>query len=137
MEYMEAKIVESVANIVRNRYGDYLSLGEAKIKYLFFSTKTSTKLGDCDRTTGKWKFLTNYDYVVLVWKEWWETANKRERRALIFHELKHVMALDEKYRTRRHDCELFADEIMLFGPWRPCIKQALEAFRIREERKRK
>lgn len=129
--YSEAKEVEMLAEQVIDYYGDHLPsvYGQPlRIKYLFKNSKKSQYLGKCSRATGKWAHLTGMDYIIEIWYPWWSQASENERKALLFHELKHIKLeesetpdgdIEIKWGIQKHDSELFVKEFELFGAWRP------------------
>lgn len=96
-------------------------------------------LGKCKKSSDLDRELHDYDFVILLNQQVWNTAEftERHRRALIDHELCHAaVALDDNddmkrdaagriiYRIRKHDVEEFAEIIQRNGLW----KSDLEAF---------
>lgn len=94
---------------------------DAKVKYLFVDRKWN-KLGECARATGKWRFLTGFDFVITLNKEAWENMDDQSRRALLHHELSHIEKRDDKWVLRRHDIEEFFSTASRFGLWSESLK---------------
>jgi hypothetical protein len=127
--YSELKDLEPLAEQVMEENSDDLQdcYGQpCRIKYLAKNSKKSQFLGKCCKASGHWRFLTDYDYVVIVWEPWWKSAELNQKKALLFHELKHIK-LEEKensegdleinWRLRKHDAEIFCSELERFGSW--------------------
>ena len=95
-------------------------------------------IGKCKRASDLDRELANYDFVILLSQFFWTTANAKQRRALLDHELCHAAvkyddasgdpAQDARgrtiYRTRKHDIEEFQEIVARHG----CYKRDLEAF---------
>lgn len=96
-------------------------------------------LGKCRRATALDRELSQWDFVILLNKDFWThpKVTALQRRALLDHELCHAaIKLDENgepqlddrdrvvYRTRKHDIEEFASIADRYG----CYKKDLEAF---------
>jgi hypothetical protein len=95
-------------------------------------------LGKCVKVTDLHKELADYDFIILLNREVWEskefTADKK--RALIDHELCHAARAKDKngpkvddrsrpvWRTRKHDIEEFSEVVARHG----CYKSDLEQF---------
>lgn len=98
------------------------------IKFLMKVTDKSEFIGQISKVTGKWKFLTEYDYVVEVWNEYWEKASAGQKEAVIYHELCHVLCeIDDDGNTRwnlkKHDIEEFKAVVQRYGVYRPSIEE--------------
>ena len=91
---------------------------EARIKFLFVRGKWS-KWGECAKATGKWRHLTGFDYVISIHKEAWESFDIKQKKALMHHELCHIMRTPKgKWAIANHDVEEFFSTVERFGPWR-------------------
>jgi hypothetical protein len=97
----------------------------AAIKYLF-KTGNWHKWGECSRTTGKWRKLTGFDFVIVLHKEAWVGFTPMQREALLHHELAHIDIQEDKWCLAKHDVEEFLSTYKRFGSWRA----ELEAFRL-------
>jgi len=103
---------------------------KAKVKFLFkVKFNNPHILGKCTRATGPWRFLTEYDYVITINKDFWEKADEIQKRALLYHELCHVewKPPTENYpggrwALRRHEVEEFFDVVDKFGLWMDNLK---------------
>lgn len=133
----DAPVVKQIAESLiekQNEFEDDIKMANPLIKYLFKSTKKSKVLGKCQKATGPWKFLTDFSYVLWIWKEWFDDATPIEREALIHHELRHIMAEEDeesgevKWKIRDHDSELFVSEIERYKDWRIELSEVKKAF---------
>jgi hypothetical protein len=104
-------------------------LPECRITYLFMEgPETSSWSGRCYRTTGPYQHLSNFDFVVVAFKKWWEDASHHAREAMVFHELMHVgYTINQKGETswslQDHFVETFPEEIRIFGCWNPILEE--------------
>ncbi len=98
----------------------------AKVKYLFRSGSWS-KWGECARTTGKWRHLTDYDFVITLHKDTWDTLSEHQRNALLHHELSHIDRAEEKWTLARHDIEEFLTTFKRFGAWHGNLQMMVQA----------
>jgi hypothetical protein len=133
----DAPIVKQIAESLIEKQDEFeedIRQANPLIKYLFKSTKKSKKLGQCQKATGPWKFLTDFSYVLWVWKEWFEDASPIEREALVHHELRHIMAEEDeesgelKWKIREHEVEAFSSEVERYRDWRIELSQLKQAF---------
>lgn len=122
-KYSECVECEEIAKLLINKHPELLEdASKAKIKYLKKSAEKSKFRGKCSRTTGKWSYLTGFDFVIEVWAEWWETATSVQKEALILHELRHITLTTttsgkEKWVLRIHSLEEFLEVYKLYGAW--------------------
>jgi hypothetical protein len=137
--YSEALEVQELAEKVIEELGpDYLPdvYGQPiQIHYLFKNSKKSQYLGKCSKATGKWKHMVEKDFIIECWYPWWSSADENERKALLYHELRHIK-LEEKedengdieinWKIRKHYVEMFPEEISLYGTWRPEIDELVK-----------
>jgi len=126
-KYTECPECANIAENLFERFPDVLAdASRAKITYLQKLTDKSLFLGKCSRTTGKWSYLTGFDYVIEVWNEWWSTASVQEKEALLFHELSHIQLRTtnsgEKWTLRRHPLEEFPMVYKFYGAWSPALQ---------------
>jgi hypothetical protein len=98
------------------------------------------KLGQCKKASDLDRELAEYDFVILLQKEFWENeaVSDTQRQALLDHELCHATVKldshtlepleDERgrivYRLRKHDLEEFVAIAARYGTW----KRDLERF---------
>jgi hypothetical protein len=100
----------------------------AKVKYLFRLGSWSHS-GDCAKTTGKWRHLTAYDFVICLHKETWDILTDHQKEALLHHELSHVGHVEDKWIVVKHDVEEFLTTFKRYGSWTPNLK-ILEDIRV-------
>ena len=115
IEELAEKVLEENQEDLQDCYGQ-----PVRIKYLVKDSKKSQFLGKCCKTSGPWKFLTDFDFVIIIWGQWWNSAHENEKKALLFHELKHIK-MDEKedeegnieicWKLKKHFAEVFSEEI--------------------------
>ena len=130
-EYTDAPEVEEIAQQVIEQYPELEDCKFANIKYLFKIADRSREYGKCGRATGKWNYLTNYDYVVEIWDGAWINFNDKQKQALVYHELRHVLRIvveketgpEIRWRIREHDIETFLDELTYFGAWNTRLRE--------------
>ena len=97
------------------------------------------QLGKCKRVGNLERELMEYDFVIILLKEFWESLDvtDEQRRALLDHELCHgALTLDKSgepvedergrkmYRIRKHDILEFTEIVARHG----CYKRDLEQF---------
>ena len=125
-EYNENQEVEQIAKELIPQMGwEHLP----DIKFLMLVTEKNQYLGKCSKATGKWRYLVDKDYVIEVWEDYWSTATSEQKRALLYHELKHIDYGEEKddgelvWKIRRHDIEEFNDVVSKYKLWRPELQE--------------
>jgi len=108
-------------------------ISDAKIKYLFNLNENWNKGGQCSLASGKWKFLTDFDYVIVINHHTWNTIDDKQKSALIEHELTHICSItvektgEKKWKLRDHDTEEFVDIVKKYGAWTPALTEFKEA----------
>ncbi len=129
-EYIEAPEVQALSEKLIEEYG-FLDASMSRIKYLFKVSDKSKFAGKISKAGEKWKHITGYDYVMEVWRPAWEKGTPLERRALLYHELSHVLRVDtkkgNKWAIKDHPIEAFPEEIRMFGAWSSQLKEAESA----------
>ena len=88
----------------------------AKLKILF-RLGDWTKMGECSKTSGKWRHLTDYDFVIVFHKETWDILEPLQKEALAHHEIMHIGYSDEKWCIIKHDVEEFHVTVKRYGAW--------------------
>jgi len=141
LKYEECDECETIAKDLFRRFPVPLThAAEAHIKFLKKLSDKSHYLGKCSRTTGKWAYLTGYDYVIEVWGDWWDSAQPQEREALLFHELYHIVKGETaqgkvKWGLRRHDVEEFHEVARIYGAWDSSLKHFEEQLRRHDDKR--
>jgi hypothetical protein len=102
------------------------------VKFLVLETENCDYLGKCSKVTGKWKYLTGYNYVIEVWRTFWDSADFETRKALLNHEILHIEPVykrDESFDwgLKKHDVEEFYDIVVKYGCWNDSLKAMKEA----------
>ncbi|MEM4720878.1 MAG: putative metallopeptidase [Candidatus Methanomethylicaceae archaeon] len=117
----DAETLALVEELVRNHEA-LISARDAKIKFLFYKSEREPNwLGRCSKASKKWMYIAGVDYVIEINYAWWREASDLQKRALLFHELRHVMRVETKkgirWVVREHEITGFLDEVRIFGPW--------------------
>ena len=120
-DYVDNPEIEKIAKTL---YGQMDWVEEPNVKFLMLMADESQYLGKCSKATGKWKYLTNMDYIVEVWNCFWDSADQHDREALLMHELMHIESAEKKdgslvWKIRKHDVEEFLDVTKRYGLWSP------------------
>jgi len=128
-EYRELSEVNKIAEELIPKMG-WLDL--PRIKFLVLIADRSSYLGKCSKATGKWRHLTNVDYVIEVWDNYWATATDNQKRALLLHELLHITSREKDDGTivwgiRKHDVEEFLRVVEQYGAWSLPLEELLKA----------
>ncbi len=132
-EYADAPEVQELAEVVIEEFG-LIDASMARIKYLFKRSDKSKTNGTISLAGAKWKHLTGYDYVVVIWDKFWDQAPISDQRALLYHELLHAERTETRKGTkwvlRDHVVEAFPEEVQQFGAWSPQLKMLAEIFQV-------
>jgi len=137
MQYMEAPEVKEIAqDIIANLPLDS-RVPEAKVVYLFSLAEKSDYAGKIERPSGTWRYLSNYDFVILIHQNSWKDLDEDQRKALIYHELLHITHRVSEdgnitWKIRKHDFEDFTLVVEKFGYWSPELKELKEAGELSE-----
>lgn len=108
--------VEMVKSLIET-CPEFDHIKSAKIKYLF-KIGSWSKVGECSKASGKWRHLTDFDFVVMFHKESWDVFTVEQRNALIHHELSHIGRKDnENWFIIPHDIEEFLATYKRYGAW--------------------
>jgi len=80
------------------------------------------------------------DFILTLDAEFWDTANERQREALIFHELMHCAQAQDKegeprfdpeglpvWAIRAHDIEEFNEVVRRYGAWKEDVAAFIRA----------
>jgi len=94
----------------------------AKIKFLF-KIGNWTKAGECSKASGKWRHLTDFDFVIMFHRESWDVFSIEQKMALIHHELSHIGRKDSNnWFIIPHDVEEFLSTYKRFGAWNGALQ---------------
>ena len=132
VEYQDYPEIESLAKrlIVSHNLSE---AGKARIKYLVKVAEKSPYLGQCCLPSGPWKFITDFDFIIWVWSQYWEQATPQEQSALLYHELLHITQTEnDVWKLVKHPIEAFPEELLAYGAWHPSLRALLPITRIRQ-----
>lgn len=125
IQYEEASEVEKVALALVNKFHGHLN--NAKIKYLFrtgrWVQKNKLVSGTAELAAQKWRYLTGFDFIIIIHKDRWEESKKRTRVALLDHELCHCAQNGEdkdgnpRWYIEQHAVEEFPGVVSRHGLW--------------------
>ncbi|HWQ30066.1 MAG TPA: putative metallopeptidase [Negativicutes bacterium] len=118
------EVQELAARLIDNIH---THLAEARIKYLFRTGKWELRgrliLGKAEKVAAKWKYLTDYDFVVTINRDTWFNNSKEIREAILDHELTHCSRGEDdkqgnpKWYIMPHTVEDFVNIIQRHGLW--------------------
>jgi hypothetical protein len=134
-EYKDApEVLEMAARLIDDMHGH---LAEARIKYMFrtgkWELKGKTIYGRAEKVSAKWKYLTEFDFVITINRDIW-FANKPEvRQAILDHELEHCSRGEDdkqgnpKWYIQAHSVEDFVSIIKRHGLWTVGLQNIIKA----------
>jgi hypothetical protein len=126
--YVNAPEVAPLARRVIKKFG-LADAGLARIKYMFkFTSRPNSEWGYITRAVGHWKHLTDIDFVVTLWGDWWAAAPDDAREANLLHQLLHIRINPKTgaWELRKHPISCFPEEIAYFGAWNNTLKELLK-----------
>lgn len=134
-EYIDAPEVKEIAEKLIPEFKDLIDL--PSIKYLIKISDNSKYSGQIFKATGKWKYLTNFDYIIEVWYGFWMNATPSQKEALVYHELKHIRGKENDegemiWSIMEHDLEEFIDVAKKYGTWNPALVDIKNALNVKE-----
>jgi len=121
-------VVDILDETKRNNQDDLdPNIDKAKIISLFVLSEKCDFLGRISKTTGVWKYLSDYNYIMLLHEPEWLNLTENQKHALVFHELLHIRTREDKdenivWQLRKHDIEEFLPVVKKFGFWSPQLK---------------
>jgi hypothetical protein len=131
----DAPVVKQIAESLIEKYFDEtIRYHNPSIKYLFKDSKKSKDLGKCSKSTGFWRHLAEFDYIIWIFKSFWDDATPVEREALVFHELKHILIEEDdetgelNFKIAPHNIEAFVEEVQIYNDWRIELSEMKKAF---------
>jgi predicted metallopeptidase len=121
--YTDFPALKKVVDLIVQKFPRELAhIKSDRIYYQTFSKKKSTVLGKIGRIPARFaNSLSNYDYFLEIYKEYWDNATEGKRLYVVFHELLHIpengFLPDEKdYRkVKKHDVEDFSSLLKVYG----------------------
>jgi hypothetical protein len=78
-----------------------------------------TVLGKAKKLSADMRAYLPYDFIIWVAKDYWRILEPMQRRALLDHELCHLIMDDDEPKIRGHDIEEFNAIIERYGYWWP------------------
>lgn len=134
-EYKEAPEVGEAAKKLIEKFHTHLR--EARIMFMFRTGKWEqrgmTILGKAEKVSEKWKFLTEFDFVIVINRAAWFENKPEIRDAILDHELTHcARGLDDKqgnpkWYIQPHMVEDFPSIISRHGLWTSSLQRLVEA----------
>jgi len=119
--------IEKLARKLIKKYR-LLDAETAKIKFLFKYTNAQvidSELGYINKAVGHWKYLTEYDFVVTLWANWWGEAPPKSQEANLLHQLLHIGVNQNNgnFELKKHPIECFPEEIVGYGAWNHSLQE--------------
>lgn len=129
-EWREALEVAKVARELIEKHHTHLA--EARILYLFregkWSSQDRTTWGKAYKVSERDKFIHEYDFLLVINDEVWQSLDAPSRTALVDHELAHCgQKLNGNWYIIGHDLEDFAAVVRRNGLWNENVKRYLRA----------
>jgi hypothetical protein len=137
VEYTILPEAEAIGSKLYTEFKDWPDL--PKVKYLQKIATKSKFAGQISKCTGKWKYLTQYDYVMEIWDDFWVKATAKQKEALIYHELYHVAFSEDDetgeitWQLKDHELEEFAEVVERYGTWNEALIKFKEILNKPEE----
>ena len=125
-ELVKAPDVADVAQPLMQQHHPHL-LDKCSVEFLFLEAETSADIGKVKRVGDDVKLVAEDapDFIVTVWRSWWDDADVQQRLALVDHLLCHCgwSVAKEKTLLEKHDFEGFRDEVERHGAWSPQLTE--------------
>ena len=127
-EKVSKNVLDILDTTIRDNASDLdPNITKAKIISLFVLVKKCDFSGKMEKTSGVWKYLSDFNYVLLLHKDTWVELSEHQKNALVFHELMHIRSKEDKdknvhWGVKKHDIELFICVVKKFGSWSPQLK---------------
>ena len=127
-EKVSENVLSIIETTIKNNPDDLdPNITRAKIISLFVLAKKCDFSGKMEKATGVWKYLSDFNYVLLLHKPVWMSLNENQQNALVFHELMHVKTMVDKddnmfFQVKKHDVEEFTCVVKKHGLWSPQLK---------------
>lgn len=99
-------------------------------------------LGRCVKTSDLQKEYAEFDFIIVLNREFWQDFTEQQRLALMDHELSHAASSEDEdgeqkedergrkvWRLRKHDIEEFSDVIERHGLYKKDLERFAEAIR--------
>ena len=110
-------------------------LEEARIAFLFRGDNPMSGgkrvYGNASKVSAQWKpLLTDeFDFVIWLVYDEWKMANKKQRKAMLDHQLCHCVLENGEASIKGHDIEEFTAVIARWGEWQHDLEDVGRAFR--------
>lgn len=133
-KYTHAPEVEELAAKLINDHHSHLA--EARIKYLFRNGKWQSKgkstLGKAKLAAEDARFLGQYDFIIMISTDAWNSAVPAYREALVDHELQHLDCAEDKAGNKKwsiqdHDVQEFVSVVRRHGLWEVDLQKLIIA----------
>ena len=95
---------------------------DVSIVSVFEERKKCHWLGKVTKANPTVKLLTNYEVILHIWKDAWDSLSDNQKEALVFHELCHIDVSTNKkgekvIRLLPHPVEEFPEVVERYGLW--------------------
>ena len=133
-KYTHASEVAELAAKLINDHHDHLA--EARIKYLFRNGKWQSKgkstLGKAKLAAEDARFIGEYDFIIMISLNAWNSAVPAYREALVDHELQHCDCTEDKAGNKKwsiqdHDVQEFVSVVRRHGLWENDLQKLMVA----------
>ena len=127
-EKVSKNVLDIISNTIRDNAADLdPNITKAKIISLFVLAKKCDFAGKMEKASGVWKYLSDFNYVLLLFKPVWIDLNEDSKHALVLHELLHIKSTEDKddnvrWTVKKHDVEEFFAVVKKYGSWSPQLK---------------
>jgi hypothetical protein len=137
-EKAEFKDAPEVAEVAARMIDDINThLAEARIKFMFRTGKWEkrgrTIYGKAEKVGQKWKFLSDFDFLIVINRDGWFQNNMDVRKAVLDHELTHCARGEDdkmgnpKWYIQDHSVEDFPAVIKRHGLWTASLQRLVQA----------
>jgi hypothetical protein len=139
-DYLPAPQIQAIAETLIGQWPELATLEDVQIDYLWKKKggKSGGVLtrGKCSKASGFAAFYSEKEFIIWIGVDNCRATmiSRSEMIALVYHELKHIgIDEDEKtgdpiYFVRPHEVEMFHDEVIRYGLWKPALVNADETF---------
>lgn len=118
-EYQIDDTMQKLASDLNTKHS--LELHGIKIGYMkVYPHISKTVAGRCTKTSAKTKFFSDFDYIIEMSGELWDSLDDATKEILMYHELLHILVEydkngDPKFKLRDHDVKDFQSIISKYG----------------------
>ena len=135
--YELSKELEDLAEKVYEKEAANLSYTKEdniKIGYmLVYPNISKTTAGRCLRTGNELKYFSEYDYIISMSGELWDSLDAPTKYILMLHELSHILVLynkkgEKKHSIKNHDLMDFKSIVKRYGvDWIDTVKLSISS----------